>query len=113
MGVQIDEVRQNAAALVWYLRRPSLHREMLRRLVRNSTGQRKSTSQLRRERDEATPLVILRNTNVTLTDAPISVEDVAIPWQMCIYVESLTVGLLPDGAPTEAYSAKLRNQVTR
>lgn len=53
MGVQIDEVRQNAAALVWYLRRPSLHREMLRRLVRNSTGGRRSISQLRRERDEA------------------------------------------------------------
>jgi coenzyme F420-0:L-glutamate ligase/coenzyme F420-1:gamma-L-glutamate ligase len=62
------------------------------------------------ERDEATPLVILRNTGATLTDAPISVQDVAIPWQMCIYVESLTVGLLPNGAPTEAYSARLRNQ---
>jgi predicted O-methyltransferase YrrM len=54
MGVQIDEVRQNAAALVWYLRRPSLHREMLRRLVRNSTGGRRPTSSLLRERDEAT-----------------------------------------------------------
>ena len=50
---------------------------------------------------------------VMAMDEDISVQDVAIPWQMCIYVESLTVGLLPDGAPSEAYSAKLRNQVTR
>ncbi len=60
------------------------------------------------ERDEATPLAIVRNAGVELTDAAITVEDVSIPWQMCIYVESLTVGLLPGGAPTEAFSARLR-----
>lgn len=61
------------------------------------------------ERDEATPLAIVRNSGVELSDAPVSVDDVAIPWQMCIYVESLTLGLLPDGAPAEAFSARLRN----
>jgi coenzyme F420-0:L-glutamate ligase len=60
------------------------------------------------ERDEATPLAVVRGAGVELTDAPIHQEDVAIPWQMCIYVESLTVGLLPGGAPTEAFSARLR-----
>jgi coenzyme F420-0:L-glutamate ligase / coenzyme F420-1:gamma-L-glutamate ligase len=49
------------------------------------------------ERDEATPIAIVRNTGVTLTDDEITVEDVSIPWEMCIYVESLTTGLLPDG----------------
>ena len=47
------------------------------------------------ERDEATPIAIVRGTGVTLTDAEIGVDDVAIPWEMCIYVESLTRGLLP------------------
>ena len=61
------------------------------------------------ERDEATPIAIVRNTGVELSDAPVSQEDVAIPWEMCIYVESLTLGLLPDGAPTEAFSAKLKS----
>lgn len=65
------------------------------------------------ERDEATPLAIVRNTGVELTDAAISVEDVAIPWQMCIYVESLTVGLLPGGAPTEAFSARQRQSSSK
>lgn len=58
------------------------------------------------ERDEATPLAIVRNAGVELSDAPVSQEDVAIPWEMCIYVESLTLGLLPDGAPTESFSEK-------
>jgi coenzyme F420-0:L-glutamate ligase len=49
------------------------------------------------ERDEATPIAIVRHTGVTLTDAAVTVEDVAIPWEMDIYVESLTTGLLPDG----------------
>ncbi len=49
------------------------------------------------ERDEATPIAIVRNTGVNLSDDPITVDDVAIPWEMCIYVESLTTGLLPDG----------------
>ena len=48
------------------------------------------------ERDEATPLAIVRGSGVVLDDAPVSVADVAIPWQQCIYVESLTRGLLPD-----------------
>lgn len=60
------------------------------------------------ERDEATPIAIVRHAGVQLTDAPISQEDVAIPWQMCIYVESLTVGLLPGGAPAESFSARYR-----
>lgn len=46
------------------------------------------------ERDEATPLAIVRNSGVELLDIDLSVEDVAIPWQMCIYIESLTDGLL-------------------
>lgn len=55
------------------------------------------------ERDEATPIAVVRGTGVELTDADISVADVAIPWQMCIYIESLTHGLLPgalDLAPS-------------
>lgn len=51
------------------------------------------------ERDEATPLAVVRGSGVTLDDAPVSVADVAIPWQQCIYVESLTRGLLPDDFP--------------
>ena len=46
------------------------------------------------ERDEATPFAIVRNAEIALTDAPITVADVAIEWQRCIYVESLTDGLL-------------------
>jgi hypothetical protein len=61
------------------------------------------------ERDEATPIAVVRNAGVQLTDKPISQENVAIPWAMCIYVESLTLGLLPDGAPKESFSAKHRN----
>lgn len=58
------------------------------------------------ERDEATPFAVIRNAPVQLTDRPITMEDVAIPWEMCLYVESLTVGLLPDGAPRSAMSAQ-------
>jgi coenzyme F420-0:L-glutamate ligase len=50
------------------------------------------------ERDEATPLAIIRNSGVQLVDLELSAEDVSIDWQQCIYVESLTRGLLPDGA---------------
>jgi len=64
------------------------------------------------ERDEATPLAIVRNTGVEMTDAPITVEDVSIPWDLDIYVESLTLGMLPDGAPRESKSASL-NQNTK
>lgn len=49
------------------------------------------------ERDEAIPLAIVRNSGAQLTDAEISVADVAIDWEQCIYVESLTKGLLPNG----------------
>jgi coenzyme F420-0:L-glutamate ligase len=49
------------------------------------------------ERDEATPIAIIRNSRVRMTDAEITVRDVAIPWEMCIYVESLTAGLLENG----------------
>ncbi|MFQ3645349.1 MAG: coenzyme F420-0:L-glutamate ligase [Anaerolinea sp.] len=59
------------------------------------------------ERDEATPIAVIRNAPVTLTDRALSREDVAIPWEMCLYVESLTVGLLPEGAPRESHSARL------
>lgn len=59
------------------------------------------------ERDEATPIAIIRGADVQMTDAPITQENVSIAWEMCIYVESLTLGLLPDGAPRESLSAKL------
>jgi F420-0:gamma-glutamyl ligase len=45
------------------------------------------------ERDEATPFAVLRHTNVVMTDEPIRMEQVAIPWAMCIYIRSLTSGL--------------------
>ena len=48
------------------------------------------------ERDEATPIAIVRNSGVSMTDDEITVADVAIDWPMCIYVESLTTGLLED-----------------
>lgn len=48
------------------------------------------------ERDQATPLAIVRGADIQLTDRPISVQDVAIPWEMDIYVESLTTGRLPS-----------------
>ena len=62
------------------------------------------------ERDEATPIAIVRNTGVELTDARMDVEDVAIDWRMCIYIESLTLGILPDGAPTESLTAQWANR---
>lgn len=46
------------------------------------------------ERDEATPFAVVRNAGVVLTDDIISVADVSIDWRQCIYVESLTDGLL-------------------
>ena len=48
------------------------------------------------ETAEATPLVIVRNTGVELMDITLGVDDVAIPWEMCIYIGSLTKGLLED-----------------
>lgn len=46
------------------------------------------------ERDEATPLAIVRNSGVTIEDLDLSAADVSIDWRMCIYVESLTNGRL-------------------
>jgi coenzyme F420-0:L-glutamate ligase / coenzyme F420-1:gamma-L-glutamate ligase len=46
------------------------------------------------ERDEATPFAVVRNAGVVLTDAELSAADVSIDWRQCIYVESLTDGLL-------------------
>lgn len=46
------------------------------------------------ERDESTPFVIVRNAPITLTDEPITVDDVGYPWTGDIYVESLTAGAL-------------------
>jgi len=60
------------------------------------------------ERDEATPLALIRNADIQMTDAEILLETVSIPWEMCIYVESLTLGLLPDGAPRESLTANLK-----
>lgn len=48
------------------------------------------------ERDEATPFAVVRGAKVNLTDAPIHQEDVAIDWRYCLYIESLTLGLLND-----------------
>jgi coenzyme F420-0:L-glutamate ligase / coenzyme F420-1:gamma-L-glutamate ligase len=60
------------------------------------------------ERDEATPIAIVRNAPITLTDRILTREDVSIPWEMCLYVESLTLGLLPDGAPKRSISTTLK-----
>ncbi|MCY4147279.1 MAG: coenzyme F420-0:L-glutamate ligase [Chloroflexi bacterium] len=51
------------------------------------------------ERDEATPFAIVRGADLQFSDAPLSVDDVAIPWRRCIYIESLTIGLLPASEP--------------
>ena len=47
------------------------------------------------ERDEATPFALLRGADIELTDAPVSADAVSIPWRHCIYIESLTLGLIP------------------
>ena len=65
------------------------------------------------ERDEASPIAVIRNSDIQLSDQPVSAEDVSIPWPMCIYVESLTLGLLPDGAPQESWSAQFKKQIGR
>lgn len=59
------------------------------------------------ERDEATPFALIRGADVQLTDAHLSQATISIPWEMDLYVEALTVGILPDGAPKESYTAKL------
>jgi coenzyme F420-0:L-glutamate ligase len=48
------------------------------------------------ERDEATPFAIIRNSGVQILDIELSAADVSIPWEMCIYVESLTKGKLEN-----------------
>ncbi len=59
------------------------------------------------ESNESTPIVLLCGAGVTLTDDEITVDDVAIDWQMDIYVGALTDGLLPDGAPQHSTTARL------
>jgi coenzyme F420-0:L-glutamate ligase / coenzyme F420-1:gamma-L-glutamate ligase len=64
------------------------------------------------ERDESNPFAIVRNTSVQLTDAKITVEDVAIDWRMCIYVQSLTDGLLEhplDKAQSNGHSSRVKS----
>lgn len=48
------------------------------------------------ERDEATPFAVLRNTGVPIEEVELDERNVAIPWEMCIYVESLTIGGLKE-----------------
>ena len=55
-------------------------------------------------------MAVVRNTGVELTDAEINVNHVAIPWQMCIYVESLTLGLLEDGAPRQSMNITIQKR---
>jgi len=62
------------------------------------------------ERDEATPLAVIRGAEIELSSAKFSAENLSIPWHMCIYVESLTLGILPDGAPTEAFSKTINKR---
>ncbi|MBI5667548.1 MAG: coenzyme F420-0:L-glutamate ligase [Chloroflexi bacterium] len=54
------------------------------------------------ERDEATPFAVVRNTGVELGDFELDVDDVAIDWRLCIYVQSLTAGRLEDVRETTA-----------
>ena len=57
------------------------------------------------ERDEATPFALVaRGADIELTDAPLSANAVSIPWRHCIYIESLTLGLLPLDAAAGALS---------
>lgn len=56
------------------------------------------------ERDEATPAAIVRHSGVSFTDDEITMDAVAFDWRQCIYIESLTRGLLeshqvPQGIP--------------
>lgn len=56
------------------------------------------------ERDEATPFAVVRGANIELTDAPLSADVVSIPWRHCIYIESLTLGMIPVDAAAGAIS---------
>lgn len=57
------------------------------------------------ERDEATPFAVLRNTGVEILEIDLSVASVSIPWEMCIYVESLTKGALNQRFPDDKSKA--------
>ncbi len=61
------------------------------------------------ETAEATPFAIIRHSGVALSDDEIGVADVAIDWRMCIYVGSLTDGLLESGLPRQTHSEHLPN----
>lgn len=52
------------------------------------------------ERNEATPFAVVRGADLELTDAPLSAAAVSIPWRHCIYIESLTLGLVAVSAVT-------------
>lgn len=54
MALSIEDARKSAATLAWYIRRPALHRELLRRVARRVRSGRASTTRLRIEREEAT-----------------------------------------------------------
>ncbi len=47
------------------------------------------------ERDEARPFAVIRGADLELTDARLSASELAIPWRHCIYIESLTIGVVP------------------
>ena len=55
------------------------------------------------ERDEATPFAVARGADIELTDEALNAAAVSIPWRHCIYIESLTLGLIQvDTAPSAA-----------
>ena len=56
------------------------------------------------ERDEAAPVALVRGADIELTDAALTAEAVSIPWRHCIYIESLTLGLIPAVAESCAKS---------
>jgi coenzyme F420-0:L-glutamate ligase len=62
------------------------------------------------ETAEATPVALIRNSGVQMTADPVQVEDVSIPWETCIYIGALTVGLLEDGAPENTPTERLMRQ---
>lgn len=53
------------------------------------------------ERDEALPLALIHGADINLSDKALSAADVAIPWRHCIYIESLTLGLVPVRAQAD------------
>lgn len=54
------------------------------------------------ETDEATPMALIRGSGVQLLDREITEADVAIDWEIDLYIGALTIGLLPDGAPANS-----------